>query len=100
MQGSNGSEQHKMDLVRTHPAGAEEWLCPDCGRRLLVQWPPSFKTVVLTEGDPAVTHSGTKGEIEVGQPSFQHADEPLLSEEMRAALDELDFSLLDDDDTE
>lgn len=100
MQSSNGSEQHKMELVRTHPAGAEEWFCPDCGRRLLVQWPPNFKTVVLTKGDAEVTHSGTKGAIEVRQPSLQHMDEPILSEEMRAALDELDFSLLDDHDTE
>jgi len=50
---------HAMELIREHE-GTEEWLCPNCGRRLLVNWNPKFKRTVLVAGDQSVTHSGFK----------------------------------------
>jgi hypothetical protein len=42
-------------------SGAEEWLCPACGRRILMSWPPRFDVLVLEDGDPAAVHAGAKG---------------------------------------
>jgi len=50
---------HEMTLVREHE-GTEEWLCPSCGRRLLIEWQPKWRRVVVDEGDPSVTHAAMK----------------------------------------
>jgi hypothetical protein len=50
--------QHSMRLARVHPSGAEEWHCPTCGRRILLEWPPRPASVVLASGDAAALHSG------------------------------------------
>ena len=42
-------------------SGAEEWHCPQCGRRMLLRWPPNFEKIILERGDEAVTHVGGKG---------------------------------------
>jgi len=52
--------QHAMRLVHTHASGAEEWSCPQCGRRFVMAWAPSFKRIVLEVGDETVAHSGAK----------------------------------------
>lgn len=54
-------EQHEMVLETIHPSGAEEWYCPRCGRRFLIQWPPAYNKVILDPGDEAAIHSGGKG---------------------------------------
>jgi len=51
---------HTMNLISEHE-GTEEWLCPDCGRHLLVNWVPRFKRTVIVAGDNFVGHSGFKG---------------------------------------
>jgi hypothetical protein len=50
-------------MVRTGltETGAEEWLCPACGRRMLMRWPPHFETLVLESGDSTAVHGGAKG---------------------------------------
>lgn len=53
---------HKMSMVSEHE-GTEEWLCPICGRRLLIEWSPEFRKKVVDEGDESVQHSGGKGLI-------------------------------------
>jgi len=70
-------DQHEMHLEATHPSGAEEWACPTCGRRFLMQWPPEYKKVVLEKGDAAATHTGSKGGLSIGAATvIQHsADE-------------------------
>lgn len=55
---------HTMDLFREHE-GTEEWLCPECGRHLLVNWNPKFKRTILEAGDQSVGHSGFKNSIKV-----------------------------------
>jgi len=56
-------EYHEMVLSATHPSGAEEWLCPTCGRRFLMRWPPSYQKIVLEAGDEYALHSGSKGDM-------------------------------------
>ncbi len=51
-------QQHQMTLEMTYPEGVEEWHCPTCGRRLLVQWEPIFKKIVVEPGNEEASHSG------------------------------------------
>jgi hypothetical protein len=50
-----------MVLAGHSESGAEEWLCPACGRRMLLRWPPHFDALVLENGDPAAVHTAAKG---------------------------------------
>jgi len=65
-------EYHEMVLDSVHPSGAEEWYCPTCGRRFLMQWPPVYNKVILEAGDETAIHSGGKGTG--GKPV--HSDRP------------------------
>ncbi len=56
-------EQHEMILEESHPSGADEWYCPTCGRRLLMNYGPEFKKTVLEAGDEYAVHSGGKGGV-------------------------------------
>ena len=67
-------EKHVMELERTYPSGAQEWYCPTCGRRCLMQWDPSYKKIVLEPGDERVSHSGTAMDIEVASPMGMASD--------------------------
>jgi hypothetical protein len=51
---------HEMQFKGIHTSGAQEWRCPTCGRRLLMQWPPSFEKQVLEPGDTNAFHTGGK----------------------------------------
>ncbi len=82
-----GVEQtHTMLLQSTSPDGAEEWLCPTCGRRFFVNWQPEYKKTVAEPGDETAAHTGSKGmgqefalTIGASYVSFEEpgADEPL-----------------------
>lgn len=52
------NDHHSMEWVGSHPSGSEEWLCPACGRRILLRWPPHFEKIVLDPGDELATHTG------------------------------------------
>lgn len=56
-------QTHQMHLEKTYPSGAEEWACPICGRRFLMQWPPAYSRTILEPGDEYALHSGSKGEL-------------------------------------
>ncbi|MFN8474941.1 MAG: hypothetical protein U0822_22325 [Anaerolineae bacterium] len=45
------NEVHEMQLVSTHPSGAEEWHCPTCGRRVLLQSQLDYQRITLERGD-------------------------------------------------
>jgi hypothetical protein len=81
-------QRHLMQLTKTYPSGAEEWFCPTCGRRYLMQWSPAYEKVVLTPGDEYVLHRGSKGGLQIGQSTVDKSKEPRLSDELRAALEE------------
>ena len=85
-------EQHIMLLDITYESGSEEWCCPTCGRRLLIQWQPSFNWMILNDGDEHATHTGAKGELKIensqvalGEESFESENEapPLTEEEQK-----------------
>jgi hypothetical protein len=48
-------------------SGAEEWVCPTCGRRMLLRWPPDYEKLVLEHGDDTAVHVGGKGGVRVGE---------------------------------
>jgi hypothetical protein len=93
MSSNSSSEYHEMRLEKTHPSGAEEWGCPTCGRRFLIQWPPKYRKIVLEPGDEYALHSASKGGLQMGPLQISQdgdaEDEPILSDELRAALDEV-----------
>ena len=85
----NQQEQHDLILEKTHDSGAEEWSCPTCGRKMLVQWDPSFKRIVLEKGNDMAIHNGSKGNINIGQPAISQPEEPqIMSDELCSLLDD------------
>ena len=82
-------QQHEMRLDITHPSGAQEWCCPECGRRLLIQWRPKFDAMELKAGDGSVGHYGsTSDDLRIGRLQIREVEEPVLSDELRVALEE------------
>lgn len=105
------SEQitHTMVLRGTHVSGAEEWYCPQCGRRFIMQWPPNYKRVILEAGDEYAYHTASKGGLQFGRvaltPHGNRTDENDASDQTEDGLevwsewaDQLDFG--DDADTD
>jgi hypothetical protein len=92
----NDQQQHEMVLEKSHPSGAEEWYCPICGRRFLMQWPPAYEMIVLEPGDLYARHSGSKGGLKIGTAQGTKQEQDEISEEgLRPwieALDNLDFN--------
>ena len=68
-------QHHEMILEKTHDSGAEEWYCPTCGRRFLMQWPPEYKKVILENGDESAVHSGGKGGGSMQPSPVMHTQE-------------------------
>jgi len=58
---------HKMVLAKTYASGAEEWYCPTCGRRFIVQWAPEYQKAILELGDESVIHNTGKGAMIISQ---------------------------------
>jgi hypothetical protein len=79
-------EYHEMVLETVHQSGAEEWYCPTCGRRFLMNWPPAFNKVVLELGDETAIHSGGKGSVNVHYSQEDSEEETLLSPEEQVTL--------------
>jgi hypothetical protein len=84
-------QRHEMRLGQTHPSGAQEWFCPICMHRFVVQWEPTFNMIDLEAGDRRVNHVGSTNGLHIGLPKIRPAapEEPLLTDELRAALDEV-----------
>jgi hypothetical protein len=74
-------EYHEMVLETVHESGAEEWYCPTCGRRFLMQWPPAYSKVILSEGDEYAIHSGGKGGIKMGSLEVETNGEEIPEDE-------------------
>lgn len=102
-------EQHEMILDKTHPSGVDEWYCPSCGRRLLLDYAPKFKKTVLEAGDEYAVHSGGKGGLRIGRMQVR-PDQGVGSEDVipledprlapwNAWLDDVGFENLWSDDT-
>jgi hypothetical protein len=50
---------HTMVCERVLDNGIDVFVCPACGRKMLIQWTPVLRQVVLEPGDEAVVHSAT-----------------------------------------
>ena len=74
----NELQRHEMVLETTHPSGAEEWVCPTCGRRMTITWQP-WKKIILQPGDLHAAHGGSKGILNIGplQIMPENEDGPL-----------------------
>jgi hypothetical protein len=74
---------HEMTLDKIHISGVEEWSCPTCGRRFLVQWPPAYKIIVLQPGDKDTQHSLTNDSLRMSSSAVPEKEETGLIEEFR-----------------
>ena len=84
------SEQnHEMQMETTHSSGAEEWYCPTCGRRFLLNMPPDYRKIILDAGDEAAIHSGSKGGLRMGPIRIGRPEEPALSGAIVATLEKI-----------
>jgi hypothetical protein len=57
---------HEMILEKTHVSGVEEWYCPTCGRRFLVQWPPAYKMIIVEQGNKDIRHNVSRATSRIG----------------------------------
>jgi hypothetical protein len=94
------NEQHEMVCEKTHSSGAEEWYCPTCGRRMLLNCPgPGL--VILDLGNVHVWHKGRKNGLPIEPVQATQVEEDEISEESLRpwlkALDEMDLDDLGDE---
>lgn len=92
-------QSHEMRLETVHPSGAEEWLCPECGRRFVAQWEPQFRRVILEQGQYEIAHTGQAMNAlleEISDPAIE--EDPDLQDIWKELLDKLDFDPEDDSD--
>jgi hypothetical protein len=82
-------QSHEMRLETRHESGAEEWYCPTCGRKFLLDWPPKYKKIILDIGDESAIHNGGKGGLSMRPPEIGAAKEPALPEAVRATLEKI-----------
>ena len=74
---------HEMILEKTHISGVEEWYCPTCGRRFLVQWPPAYKMIVVEAGDKETRHNVSRINTRIGSRPATKLDATDLIDEFR-----------------
>jgi hypothetical protein len=67
-------QQHEMLLDKVHSSGAEEWYCPECGRRILRRVPPTQTMIILEPGDLSAIHSGSRGGLRIGTVQIAQQD--------------------------
>lgn len=93
----NDQPRHEMVLEVTHPSGEEEWNCPRCGRRFLLNMPPDYRKIILNAGDESAVHIGSKGGLRMGPVQIGKPEEPKLPERIVTALEKIlkDFDLDD-----
>lgn len=78
----NEQQRHEMIWDGILPSGTEEWSCPICGRRTLINWEPEFKRTILEAGDSFAIHSVVKSDLPVeslqaGSTDTSALDEPI-----------------------
>jgi uncharacterized Zn finger protein (UPF0148 family) len=76
--------QHTMQLAKTQLSGEEEWYCPTCGRRFLLQLSPDYKKTVLVVGDSTAKHTGADN----NNQALDLLVQAMLKQETTAAVQE------------
>jgi hypothetical protein len=74
---------HEMILQETHISGVEEWYCPDCGRRFLVQWPPAYKMIIVESGNKDIRHNVSRANSRIGSLPVTKLEATDLIDEFR-----------------
>jgi hypothetical protein len=74
---------HEMILEKTHDSGVEEWYCPSCGRRFLVQWPPAYKMIILEPGEKDIRHNVSKANSRIVPQQSTQLEATDLTDEFR-----------------
>jgi hypothetical protein len=74
---------HEMILEQTHISGVEEWYCPTCGRRFLVQWPPAYKMIVIEAGEKDTRHNLSRSNRRIGSLPPAQLGAAELTDEVR-----------------
>lgn len=82
----NMQEQHEMILEKTHSSGTEEWYCPECGRRMLLNWNPNYQKIVLVPGNEFAFHSGGKGGVKMQASRLDSTEKHGSDEDHRLAV--------------
>ena len=82
------TQRHEMVLEKTYSSGVDEWYCPTCGRRLLMDYGPTFKRTVLDAGDEYAVHSGGKGGLRIGSVKVAAIHETTSQDEKMLSLDD------------
>jgi DNA-directed RNA polymerase subunit RPC12/RpoP len=95
-------EHHIMSHTGTLESGEDEYYCPTCGRRILLQMDP-YKKTVIHAGDDYAIHSGGKGGLMIGAQQVAPSNETQAPDTQRLAewegwLQELNFEALWDKD--
>jgi hypothetical protein len=75
-----------MVLKSTKSSGVEEWVCPECGRCVLMSWPPNYKKIVVEPGDEMAIHSGGKGGVNMQVSKIVSKEELETEEDPRLAV--------------
>ena len=68
-----------MSLEFTFPTGVQQWHCPICARRTVMQYPLAnrrFKMVVLEAGDEAVVHTTGGADLRIASAAARQSDAP------------------------
>lgn len=76
-------ESHEMQLQRVLESGAQEWLCPSCGRHLLLWFRhPDDRPAreILVDGDETAIHTGGTRGLRISGPTLQVGAEPASNE--------------------
>ncbi|RPJ18696.1 MAG: hypothetical protein EHM33_31585 [Chloroflexi bacterium] len=76
-------KHHEMILEKTHISGVEEWYCPTCGRRFMVQWPPAYKMVIVEPGEKDIRHNVSKANSRIGPRQVTQTEETEPIDEFR-----------------
>ena len=76
-------KHHEMILEKIQISGVEEWYCPTCGRRFLVQWPPAYKMIILAAGDKDIRHNVSKSNSCIGSRPVTQLEATDLTDEFR-----------------
>lgn len=92
-------ERHAMEFVATRDSGMDEWYCPTCGRRFLLQMQPDYKSIILEPGDESSLHSGGLGGLQLPAPRIYQGEDNALSDDPYLApwknwLDQVDLDNL------
>ena len=68
-------ERHEMQLQRSFPTGAQEWMCTTCKRRVVIEHGVTrVKIIALEAGDEHAVHSTSIGGLRVAASQARESD--------------------------